>query len=135
MQYGGSVMNFDPKQLSLFENQANLMNVNAQPEAMKSKNFIVGPFIKGPLPVIWLSKAGRLKGKTAEVSLVLWYLAGMMKSTTFPVSNKIPLEFGVDRHAKRRALKQLKDANLIRILQLPGRSPIVTILELDSSES
>ena len=37
------------------------------------------PFIRGPIPLAWLNVAARLPGKTLNVGLAIWWLAGMSK--------------------------------------------------------
>jgi hypothetical protein len=86
-------------------------------------------FLKGPIPLKWLQKAGTLPGKAAQVGNALWYLAGLTKNKTVPLSNGLLSEFGVDRNAKYRALKLLSEAKLISVAQKNGQSPRITILE------
>ncbi len=84
-------------------------------------------FIKGPLPLDWMQRAARLPGKTLQVALTLWYLAGLQKSRTVKLASK-PLEaMGVSRDAKYDALARLAAAGLIAVDQKPGQAPIVTL--------
>jgi len=84
-------------------------------------------FIKGPLPLDWMQHAARLPGKTLQVALALWYLAGLQKSHTVKLASK-PLEtMGVSRDAKYDALARLVSAGLVAVDQKPGQAPIVTL--------
>ena len=84
-------------------------------------------FIKGPLPLDWMQQAARLPGKTLQVALALWYLAGLQKSQTVKLASK-PLEaMGVSRDAKYDALARLVRAGLVAVDQKPGQAPIVTL--------
>lgn len=84
-------------------------------------------FIKGPLPLDWMQRAARLPGKTLQVALALWYLAGLQKSLTVKLSSK-PLDaMGVSRDAKYDALARLVAAGLVAVDQKPGQAPIVTL--------
>lgn len=84
-------------------------------------------FIKGPLPLDWMQRAARLPGKTLQVALALWYLAGLQKSQTVKLASK-PLEaMGVSRDAKYDALARLVGAGLVAVDQKPGQAPIVTL--------
>lgn len=84
-------------------------------------------FIKGPLPLDWMQHAARLPGKTLQVALALWYLAGLQKSQTVKLASK-PLEaMGVSRDAKYEALLRLAAAGLVTVDQKPGQAPIVTL--------
>ena len=88
-------------------------------------------FLKGPVPLPWLMQAARLPGKTLEVGVVLWFLSGLTKNHVVKLSNHILREFGVDRHAKYRALKHLVYARLVSVSQQQGCAPVVTILSTD----
>ena len=85
-------------------------------------------FIKGPIPWNWMIKATAISGNAVAVSLAIWHLAGMMKTDTVRLSNKILAELSIDRSGKYRALKRLEKAGLISQKKRPGCSPVVTIL-------
>ena len=85
-------------------------------------------FLKGPVPLNWLTRAGQLPGKSLHVGIVLWFLAGLSGKRTVALPNGVLRLFGVDRHAKYRALQCLKQADLIKREQHDGRSPLVTLL-------
>jgi hypothetical protein len=85
-------------------------------------------FLKGPVPLNWLSRAGQLPGKSLHVGVVLWFLAGMCRTNSVALSNGVLRLFGVDRHAKYRALNCLEQDGLIEQEQNTGRSPIVTLV-------
>ena len=85
-------------------------------------------FLKGPIPWNWLQKASMLPGKSLHVGMALWQRSGIQKSRTVKLSNVAMEDVGVDRFAKRRALKALEEAGLISVERGQGRSPIVTLL-------
>lgn len=85
-------------------------------------------FLKGPVPLPWLEMAARLPGKSLHAGIALWYAAGLLRSSAVPLSNVSAVRFGLDRHAKHRALAWLEGASLIRVERKPGRAPVVTIL-------
>ena len=89
-------------------------------------------FLKGPIPMDWLSAAARLPGKSLHVAIAIWFTASLNKSATVPLSNLAGLPFGLDRNAKYRALKWLEDESLVSIERKLGRSPVVTLLEYGS---
>ena len=86
-------------------------------------------FLKGPIPLNWLSRAARLPGKSLHVGLAIWFTASLARSATVPLSNLAGLPFGLDRNAKYRALQWLEEADLIHVDRKLGRSPLVTLLE------
>lgn len=91
-------------------------------------------FLKGPIPMGWLSAAARLPGKSLHVAIAIWFTASLNKSATVPLSNLAGLPFGLDRNAKYRALKWLEAERLVSIDRKLGRSPIVTLLESRSDD-
>jgi hypothetical protein len=86
-------------------------------------------FLKGPIPLNWLSCAAQLQGKSLQVGLSLWFLAGLTNSRTIKLSQSSLSDFGVNRHCKYRALKWLEEANLITMTNGAGQSPSVTLID------
>ena len=84
-------------------------------------------FLKGPIPLNWLTVATQLPGKTLAVAIVIWFKAGLTNTKTFPVCHDLLCDFGVSRHAGYRGLKRLESAGLIGIKRGVGRCPIVTL--------
>lgn len=87
-------------------------------------------FLRGPIPLNWVSIAARLPGKSLHVGIAIWFTASLAKSATVPLSNIASLTFGLDRNAKYRALQWLEEAGLIAVERKLGRSPLVTLLEV-----
>lgn len=86
-------------------------------------------FLKGPIPLDWLAAAARLPGKSLQVAVAVWFLAGLHRSSVVPLSNKISHRFGLDRNSKYRGLAWLETKGLISVERKIGRAPIVTILQ------
>lgn len=100
-----------------------------KPKAKK----IAGGFLKGPIPLPWLSAATRLPGKSPlSVALAIWFEAGRRKSMEVTLTTAILQRFSVNRKAKYRALSSLENAGLVRVYREPRRNPVVTILEFVS---
>ena len=89
-------------------------------------------FIKGPIPLGWITKAAGMRGKTLHVAIVLWFLAGLKRSRKVALSQSALRLFGVGRQASYRALSRLESAGLVSAARHPGRNPIVTILLTDT---
>jgi hypothetical protein len=87
-----------------------------------------GKFIAGPINVSWIRKASQLGVKALLVGLALWHLRGLRKADTFIVLNLMLREWGVLPDAKRRALRVLERAGLIKIERRGKRSPQVTLV-------
>jgi hypothetical protein len=89
-----------------------------------------GAFLKGPISLIWLERAGRLPGKALHVALVIRHVQSLNRGDgTIVLTNQWLKNFGVDHHAKRRALVALEQAKLIAV-ERGKRSPTVTIIEV-----
>ena len=91
---------------------------------------VQGSFLKGPVPMNWIARAAALPGKTLHLAMALWFRAGLVGSMTLTLSNSDLAALGVARDAKYEGLERLRAAGLIAVQQLPGRSPLVTILLL-----
>jgi DNA-binding transcriptional ArsR family regulator len=92
--------------------------------------YVEGYFLRGPIPLDWLTALTDMSGKTVMTALAIWWQAGLhgkregLKLTTAGLQR-----FGVDRKAKDRALKALEDAGLISVVRKAGKNPAVSILE------
>ena len=89
---------------------------------------IRGKFIAGPVDVSWVVQASRLGVKALLVGLALWHIRGLRKTDTFIVSNLMLQDWGIQPDAKRRALRKLEEAGLIRVERRGKRSPQVTLV-------
>ena len=85
-------------------------------------------FVAGPIDVSWVVQASRLGVKALLVGLALWHIKGLRKADTFIASNLMLQDWGVQPDAKRRALRKLEKAGLIRIERRGKRSPQVTLI-------
>ncbi len=87
-------------------------------------------FLRGPIPLAWLAAAGRLPTRALHVAVALAFLAGVSKTRVeLKVSPKLMSDFGLDRFARYRALRDLEEAGLVTVVsQAPGRCPLVTLL-------
>jgi hypothetical protein len=101
-----------------------------KPNSSGSANRRGGPFLKGPISLLWLERAGRLPGKALHVGLVIRHVQSLNRGDgTIVLTNQWLKNFGVDHHAKRRALVALEQAKLIAV-ERGKRSPTVTIIEV-----
>mgnify|MGYP000893554201 FL=1 len=91
------------------------------------------PFLKGPIPMAWLNEAAKLPGKTLNLGLAIWWLAGMAKTKTFKLTGKALAQLGVSRDAASDALKRLEERGLLRVQRSPGQRPTVEILSVASN--
>lgn len=86
-------------------------------------------FIKGPLPLSWMTQAAQMPGKTLQVALALWYLSGLQKTDSVTLASKTAKRFGISRDAKYEAIDRLVQAGLVTVQQAPGKAPVVTLVK------
>ena len=99
----------------------------------KEKKKILGEFLKGPIPLLWLTAASNLSGKAPlAVGLAIWFESGRRKSNEVKLTSAILQRFAIKRKSKYTALNSLEDAGLIRVRREPRKNPVVTILEIMS---
>ena len=87
-----------------------------------------GKYLKGPIPLPWLSEAAILSGRTLHVALCLWFLSGLQKSKTVKIEKAALDAFGLTRKTVYRGLDKLSEEGLIEVDQRPGKYPIIQIL-------
>ncbi len=100
-------------------------------QRFRAKHWINGRFVKGPIPLTWISKAAHLPGKSLNAGLACWYLMYLKKSHKFKLSNIVANDFGLNKDSKLRALKYLEKAELIRCTRTIGRSVVIEMLNTD----
>lgn len=94
----------------------------ADPAARRRK------YLRGPVPIDWLSTAARLPGRSLHVGIALWCVREERTPGCVTLSNMSGLQFGLDRNAKYRGLAWLEEAGLVTVQRKLGRSPMVTII-------
>ena len=99
--------------------------------------YIVAPisalFVKGPIPLDWISAAAKLPGKTINVGIALWWLHGMSKGKPFKLTGRALDEFHISNDAAYDALTRLEQAGLVSLQRMPGKRPVVTMLGCPAS--
>jgi hypothetical protein len=92
-------------------------------------------FLAGPIPWPWIEAAMRLQGRVWHVATIIWHLASLNKRNRVRMEYKLARAAGMDRHTVRRALEKLEQAELVHVDRRRGRSPVVTILDLATTNS
>ena len=88
-------------------------------------------FLKGPIPLDWLSLAATQPGKTLHVALALWFWVGLRKSCEVALSMAwLRKTFGMNRYAGYRGLAMLERAGLVSVVRHQGRKSLVTLLDI-----
>lgn len=88
----------------------------------------VEKFIKGPIPLDWISRANALPGKAGAVGLALWFLAGVQGSRTVKLTGEVERIAGCGRKAVYAALRALELYGLAKSVNQPGARAVVTIV-------
>ena len=110
-------------------NQGDLFLPSVENVKIKNKTFQTEPFLRGPVPMSWFTKANEVAGGNGlMLGLKLWWLSGMARSRTFSV-NVRRLEAGQSLISKRRMLKLLEGAGLIKRSHQPGKRLKVELLD------
>lgn len=89
------------------------------------------PFVKGPIPLWWVTKASKLPGKAFHVAIAVRYLSGVRGGKTVTVTRSDRRTFGLERYSLYRGLEHLANAKLVYVDRKSGRAPVVTILEVE----
>ena len=84
----------------------------------------------GPIPWNWWLPASRLPGKSLQVGAVCWLLAGWERSADFELALEGWADLGLSRFSASRGLDELERAKLVSVSRTPGRSPVVTVLDV-----
>lgn len=93
----------------------------------------VEKFIKGPIPLNWISRANALPGKAGAVGLALWFLVGVQGSRTVKLTGEVERIAGCGRKAVYRALAEMALHQLIEINRRSGARPIIRLNKVVSS--
>ena len=93
-----------------------------------SKAKQVSLFIKGPIPMDWISAAAKLPGKAIHVALALYWMDGMNPQKRFKITRRALELFKVSDDAYRDALLRMEAAKLIRVSRSPGQRALVEIV-------
>lgn len=85
-------------------------------------------FLKGPIPLDWISAAAGLPGKALPLGIALWWLEGMSKGGGIKMTKIALAKLNVSRDAYYDGLKRLEAANLISVTREPGKKPHVFLV-------
>ena len=95
--------------------------------ARKKKKKKTFRFIKGPIDLVWISKACRIKA--SELALYLQYKAGILgEAAIIQIRPSECLEFGLSDRLRQRQVNRLVDAGLITAETGRGKCPRVKLI-------
>lgn len=85
-------------------------------------------FLKGPVPLDWLTLATQLPGKAVNVGLALWWIHGMSKTDELKVTRQALVAFNISRDALYDGLNRLQVAGLVELTRKPGQRHLIRII-------
>ena len=96
----------------------------------KRKSRRTDPFLRGPIPMEWLSAASALCKSALSVGLALWFLRGVIgKQCPVKFTSAARRSMRLTREQSRRGIPALEAAGLLRVVKGGrGRCPVVEIL-------
>ncbi len=90
-------------------------------------------FLKGPIPLAWLSVAASLPGKALNVALAIRWVADMSNGGEVHVTKSALQHFGLSQDAYRDGLKRLEVAGLVAVTRKAGQRARVKVLSVRAS--
>lgn len=112
-------------------NSMAIVSSKKRPHSPRIKEHQGGLFIKGPVPIRWINQAFEAGGAGAVMfGLHLWHLKGLNKGARFFGLNVRGMKSPQSLASRRRSLKILEQAQLIRRLTTgPGKKLQIEILD------
>lgn len=92
-------------------------------------NPIKKKFLKGPIPLDWLTAAAQLPGKAINVGITLWWLDGMSKTGILKLTRQAQLALNISKDAERDGLRRLQKAGLIELTTRSGQRHSIRIVK------
>jgi hypothetical protein len=86
------------------------------------------PFLRGPIPLDWISSAAHLPGKTLNLAIAVWWRHGMSNGKPFKLTQTALKKLNVERDAERAGLARLEQEGLIKVERKPGQRPTIQVL-------
>ena len=118
-------MTLRPKAIEAIPERRLRFDANAK-QFIEQKNSAL--FLKGPIPLSWLSAAAALPGKTLNVALAVRWVADMSKGGEVHVTKVALQYFGLSEDAYRDGLGRLEVAGLVAVTRKAGQRARVKIL-------
>jgi hypothetical protein len=105
-----------------------------QPNRLRSQT---EPFLRGPIPLTWLSLAADLRKPALSAGIALWFIRGVSKKTgAIRVTAAVRKKMGLSGNQMLRGLRALELAGLVRFVKEGrGRCPVVEIIDRPRQEA
>ena len=87
-------------------------------------------FLHPRVQLVWIEKAAELGIQALVVGLLLQFRVVLSGTESVTLPKDFLAKFWISRGVKRRALKRLEEASLIRVVQEQGCSPEIAVLKV-----
>ena len=87
-------------------------------------------FLHPKVELAWIEKAAELGIQALIIGLLLQFRVVLSVTESVTLPKDFLAKFWISRGVKRRALKRLEEARLIRVVQEQGHSPKITVLKV-----
>ena len=95
-----------------------------KPPTKKSHRFI------RMIPLPWIAEAAKLPYSAVRVGLACWFMDGCTKQKPFTLSRATCQQFNIEKWDKRRGLRELESAGLIKVQRFPGRLSLIAMVRM-----
>jgi hypothetical protein len=85
-------------------------------------------FVKGPIPLDWLTEVALLPGKCLNVAMAIQWLLGMSGGRPVNLTKRAEMSFNVSGDTSRECLNRLEAAGLIQLDRSPGKRPLIKVI-------
>jgi hypothetical protein len=96
-----------------------------------AKPLLLNRLLSEPRPIRydWLIAVGQLSGKSLHLGIALAWMAVVRGGPRVQLGRRVMARFSLSRDASYDALRRLEAHGLVKVWRLPGRSPMVTLME------
>lgn len=91
--------------------------------------FRANPKMPRPIRLDVLEASTHIVGKASQLLIGIWLLVVIRGAPTVSLTRRTMARVNVSRYAATDALRRLEAAGLVKVWRLPGRSPMVCLLE------
>ena len=84
-------------------------------------------FIKGPIPLEWLSAVARLPGKCINVAMAIQWLMGMSRGKPVKLTTRALRSLNVSDDTTSDCLRRMEQAGLIDVTRQSGQRPVICV--------
>jgi hypothetical protein len=84
-------------------------------------------FIKGPIPLEWLTAVAMLPGKCLNVAMAIQWLMGMSRGKPVKLTTRALRSLNVSDDTTSDCLRRMEQAGLIDVTRQSGQRPVICV--------